>query len=182
MAPEVTTESPTTSRLPPGPRPPDTFPPTTGRPGWCTAEPFEELGGGKGERVGQQDQGLRSNPSVSGHPAKCHESSARRVAPSCTGARGPTQPAHRLMAGVASTSRPMPDHRLRRGTHDGQGLEHRRHGGGDVLQRPGMGPGGGHDHQVRALPESLQHGARHLPGGGRGHRMFGQRAGERHDG
>ena len=44
----------------------------------------------------------------SGQPAKCHESSASRVACSWTWASGPTRPAHRLMAGVSSISWPVP--------------------------------------------------------------------------
>ena len=108
VAPSDTTSRSWTRREPPGPRPPDAFPPTTGRPGHRSASHARKSAAGKVNGSATRISAAGSKPRWSGHPSKCQSPPARRVAVNRTGARGPIQPAHRLMAGVSSTSRPVP--------------------------------------------------------------------------
>ncbi len=80
----------------------------TGRPGRSWRSQARNSSAGKVNGSARRRRARGSKPIRSGQPAKCQVSSARRVAFTCTGARGPTRPAHRLMAGVSSISCPVP--------------------------------------------------------------------------
>ena len=156
----------------------------TGSPGCGLVEPGRGIRRpGKVNGSATSSRALGSKPDALGPavevPRIVGQPGGLQVAP---GARGPTRPAHRLMAGVSSISWPVPTTDSAAHPTHGQRMEHRLHRADDVLQRPGVGTGGGHHHQVRTLADRLEHGAGHLAGGLGGHRVLGQRAGEGHDG
>ncbi len=162
------------------PRPPEAFPPMTGKPGWISESQARNSSAGKVNGSATSTRALGWKPMWSGQPAKCQESSASRVAVSASCTRGPTRPAHKLMRRGLLDLTSSAHHRLRHAPDDGQRMEDRRHRADDVLQGTGVGPGCAHHHQVRALTDRFEHRAGDLPGGVGGDRVLGERAGKRH--
>ncbi len=93
--------------MPPGPRAPDAKPPTIGRPGWALASSASRSGAGtlNGSPISSMAWGVKGTDWTT--PSKVTPPGSGRAVMR-TGTTGPNRPAHRLIAGPPSISRPVP--------------------------------------------------------------------------
>ena len=140
----------------PGPFPRKRCPPTTGRPGRTSSNQWRNSSAGKVKGSASSISAAGSNPRslrppgevprVVGQPGGGEGHLGQRPHPS-----GPQAEGGRLL-----DLPPGADGRLHRAPHHDQRAEDGRHRSGDVLQGPGMGPGGCDHHQVGVVADGLR--------------------------